>query len=790
MASNMTLSSTTPKGLCEAGKLNYVDAATKVFLLFLIFGLSNLAHSLFRRINQPRIASDMFVGLFLGSIYNTHNFIAPAIIIILDNIIQFGMMCYMFVLGLEMDPHVVFKPPTCEAVMAYGGMVSTFVVGCSITPFLGYLEKPNLKYILFLSIAFSSCSSQVITRIITNLKIGKSDIGKLGIGAGVHCDMISIFIICVGFVVFFGDTKGTTEHIKGSIKMGSALVIQTIVAAKVSPFLMNWVNSENPEGKTIKGSYLVLSLAFMVGICSCAPVYSYDPMLSSFLGGLFLPPGGRISKWTVSKLNYALSTMFYPTFFFWVGFHASILDYELNHWMTYVRFLLLIVMMIAVKVVGTVIAGVFMGFHWQESVALGSLLTAKGHFHVYLAMIAKKGMIVSNSTCDSILFALFLTFVHHPYVIVNIIRRGQKREPTHGRALQWLDPGHELRIMHCLQGPDHVPATINLVEVSRGAAEPGLIVYVTDMVELTDTIATTLVHSGGDNTVTVTDKTVTELRDEITTLMNGYVQDNGQGLSIKRMLALSTFNNMAQDISIMAEDLMVSLIILPFHKNRKANGGLEEGHPGFRYVNRKVLRNAPCSVGILVDRGFGTITNITRSAICVTVAIIFIGGKDDREALAYSSRVSRHQGVKLTVIRFLVDRNSDNEARRANNYRYTVAQLEEEMKLDDECFAHFYERHVAGGNVAYMEKHLANSSETFNTLKSLEGQYSLIIVGRGGRLNNTLTVGLNDWQRCAELGPIANVLCLDEFSVKNSILVIQQHNKGEVVGLDEDFSTM
>ncbi|XP_071722677.1 cation/H(+) antiporter 28-like [Rutidosis leptorrhynchoides] len=788
MATNVTATNSTTRGLCS-GKLSYVTAFAKVALLFLIFGISNLAYSLVKRIDQPRIVSDMFVGIFLGTIYSTQSFLPPAVIIILDNTIQFGMMCYMFVLGLEMDPHIVFKPPTCEAVMAYGGMLSTFIVACSITPFLGFLEKPNLKYMLFVCVAFSGCSSQVITRIITNLKMGKSDIGKLGIGAGVHCDMISIFIICIGYVAFYGETKGPTENIKESIKMGSALVIQTIIAAKVSPFLLNWINNENPEGKTIKGSYLVLALAFMVIICSCAPVYNYDPMFSSFMGGLFLPPGGRISKWTVSKLNYALSTMFYPAFFFWVGFHASIIRFEFLNWMTYVRFLLLIVMMIIVKVAGTVIAGLVMGFHWPESVALGALLTAKGHFHVYVTMIAAKALVISDTTCNSILFVIFLSIIHHPYVVANVIRRGGKSMPTHGRALQWLDPGHELRILHCLHGPDHVPATVNLVEVSRGPAEPGVLVYVTDMVELTDTIATTLVHSGGDNTVTVTDKAVTELRDQITAALNEYMQDNGQGISIKRMLALSTFNNMSQDISVMAEDLMVSLIILPFHKNRKENGALDEGHPGFRYVNRKVLRNAPCSVGLLVDRGFGTINNITRSAVCITVAIIFIGGKDDREALAYSSRVAWHPGVKLTVIRFLVDRNSENEARRAN-YRYTVAQLEEEMKRDDECFAHFYERHVAGGQVAYMEKHLANSSETFNTLRGLEGLYSLIIVGRGGRLNNTLTVGLNDWQRFPELGIIADVLCLDDFSVKNSVLVIQEHNTGEVVGLDEDFSTM
>ncbi|GAV80377.1 Na_H_Exchanger domain-containing protein, partial [Cephalotus follicularis] len=675
------------------------DGATKVFCLFLIFGLSNGAHNLFRRINQPRVASDMLVGLLLGSIYFSQKVLNAELIDILNNGIQFGMMCYMFVLGLEMNPYVMFRPPTCEAMVASAGMISTFAVACSITPFLSYVEKPNPKNIIFFCISLSGCGSHVLTRIISSFKIGKSDIGKLGISAGVHSDMISIFLFCICYAVFPpGPFKDTNERIQKSIKMGSALVIQTIFAAKVSPIFMNWVNSENPEGKTLKGSHLVLSLALMVMICSCSPVYGYDSTLSSFMAGLFLPSEGRISKWAISKFNYTLSTIFYPVFFFWMGFHASLSDYDYYHPMTYVRLFLLFVMVIAMKVLGTVLCGVLLGFHWPESVALGLLLTAKGHHHVYATINAANGNIITFTTCDSILFLIFLTFVHKPYVVASIVRRARKRAPTHRMALQWLDPSNELRILQCLHGPWHIPSTINFMEISRGTGDSGTMVYVTDMVELTNEIAATIVRHGGEDTVTVTDKSVTNMRDQITAAVNAYVDENGDGITIKRMLALSTFHGMAQDICLLAEDLMVPLVVLPFHRYQNPDGTLDGGHPGFRYVNRKVLRTVQCSVGILVDRGFGKIGKITRSFVSINVAIIFIGGKDDREALAYCRQVARHTGVKLTVIRFLVNNDSDNLTRnKASNYRYSVAEQEEEMKLDDECFAEFYERHVGRG---------------------------------------------------------------------------------------------
>jgi len=112
--------------------------------------------------------------------------------------------------------------------------------------------------------------------------------------------------------------------------------------------------------------------------------------------------------------------------------------------------------------------------------------------------------------------------------------------------------------------------------------------YLTDMVELTDQIASTLVQEGRD-TVTATDKDVTQMRDQITTAVQAYVEENGDGITLKRMLALSKFNGMAKDICNLAEDLMISLVILPFHKNQYANGTLDGGNPGFRHVNRKVI---------------------------------------------------------------------------------------------------------------------------------------------------------------------------------------------------------
>ncbi|KHM99196.1 Cation/H(+) antiporter 28 [Glycine soja] len=698
------------------------------------------------------------------------------------------MTCYMFALGIEMDPHALFARPNRYTKVAFTGVLCTLVVTGISTPIFRYFPSHHrlIDFTLCFATLAASTDSPVLTRLITQLKIGKSDIGKLVIGAGVHSDFVCCLILCIGYIVL--PLPEFCHHLedKMDIKKSLQMVVQVVFTAMVSPILMKWVGNENPEGRPMKGPHLILSLAFMVLMCASTTMYYYHPILSAFLVGLCVPREGRVSKWVITKINYLMTTIFFPIFFLWMGYETDFTMIDAPNAFTWIRLVVLFTVATAGKVAGTVISGAMLGFHWPESVAIGMLLVTKGHLQIYLAIKVIGCGATSMSTGIVMVIATFLTTLPAPTIVAKIIKRARKRAPTHRLALQLLDPLSELRILLCVQGPQNVPASINLVEITKGTADTSIVLYVTDMIELTDELSDTLERDEGVHTTTVKDKEVMDMRDQVTNLFQAYVVENDDGITLKRTMALSTITSMPQDICILAEDLMVALIILPFHRSQREDGKLDGGNSGFRYVNRKVLRNAPCSVGILVDRGLGSVEHITRCQVAVNVGVIFIGGKDDREALAYASRVAQHPQVKLTVIRFL----EDSSVESSSLFRIILPEQEQEKQLDDECFTQFYERHViGGGRISYMEKHLANASETFSTLRSFEGQYSLVIVGREGGMNSILTRGMNDWQQCPELGPIGDVLSGSDFSTTLSVLIIQQHRlKGEIDGLDEDFS--
>lgn len=75
---------------------------------------------------------------------------------------------------------------------------------------------------------------------------------------------------------------------------------------------------------------------------------------------------------------------------------------------------------------------------------------------------------------------------------------------------------------------------------------------------------------------------------------------------VRPFTAISSLSTMHEDVCTVADQRRVSLILLPFHRHRSDHSGdMENFRPGWRAVNRRVQREAPCSVGLFVDRGFG-----------------------------------------------------------------------------------------------------------------------------------------------------------------------------------------
>ncbi|CAA6675136.1 unnamed protein product [Spirodela intermedia] len=215
----------------------------------------------------------------------------------------------------------------------------------------------------------------------------------------------------------------------------------------------------------------------------------------------------------------------------------------------------------------------------------------------------------------------------------------------------------------------------------------------------------------------------------------------------------SPHNTMHDDVCTVALDKKVALVVLPFHKHMAVDGTME-AVSALKMMNLNVLSYAPCSVGILVDHGAATGTHfVPTKHLLHRIVLYFIGGTDDREALACAMRMAENPAIGVTVVRF-----------RAPPMDRRAAGPEEAM--DDEM--------VGRGDRQGRRGH-------HRIIRSMSDGFSLLVVGRRHGIDSPLTEGLSMWSEYPELGVLGDLLASTDFGANVSTLVVQQQTR---VGAD------
>ncbi|KAI0531176.1 hypothetical protein KFK09_000729 [Dendrobium nobile] len=548
-----------------------------------------------------------------------------------------------------------------------------------------------------------------------------------------------------------------------------------------------WIIRRTPEGSPMDEALFLVILLMAIGSSIAGELIGQSVTFGPLLLGVIIPGGPPLGTAVVDRLERLVSTLFLPAFLVIAGLRSNL--YEVVSGAMWLPMSYLIVISVVAKFIGVIASCLYCKMSFRDGFVLALILNSRGIIEIntfnsledfnQLSAELYAVNIVGIVAVGGI-SAMFLKAFYCPSSLMPANRR---------RTVQACAGVVELRVLTCVHGEDHVPPLLTLTDALSPTSSSPLCIYLLHLSPLVGRSNTILAPykkkqrsrrsfrsvSGVSSSLAAAAAAASNSAAKAPTLsdriVNSFVSLERQyptGLfTIQPFIGVSPYATMHDDICSLAADKMCDLILLPFHRRIDADVPLESVNPAVRSFNTNVLLYAPCSVAILINCGLSAPPiSALSSPHAHRVALFFLGGPDDREALAIAARMAENPCIDLFILRLLLpSEKRENEGK--------------EEEVDDDAIQEFRLRTSEVETVEYREEEVKEGAETVRLMREMSERCGLLIVGRAEGRVTPFTAGLEMWSEYPELGVIGDILASKDFGGNASVMVVQQSSKVE-----------
>ncbi|KAI3852862.1 hypothetical protein MKW92_049204 [Papaver armeniacum] len=682
----------------------------------------------------------------------------------LETIQYFGSMFFLFLIGVKTDIGMVKKSGKMALLVGLFSFCLSLILAISAAFIMAKDYKTHFPEkapgsIFYVAGLTSLSSPHVINSFLADLNLLSSQLGRIAVSASMisgGCSLVSVFL---ALTLKQSLLSNQFSYNFWATMIGCFAIIIVIIYV-IRPIML-WVHKRTAaDHKAVEEGYILCIFLTVLVSSLAGECVGQHYLVGPLLLGLVVPPGPPLGAAIEEKLDSFVTAILVPVIVISRACPFKVSD--IKHSMKVVVWTMTFFGFLG-KLLGTMLPAVYSKMPYPDAIILGLIMSVQGVLDIQIWVQTMNLQLIDRDIYGSLVI-LMVAFTGSISVIVKFFYDPARKYASYRmKTIQHSKPNAELRILPCVYHKENVPSIVSLLEASNPTTHSPICVYPLHLVQLQGRATPLLIAHKTDDP-----NDPSEVNDPTArTIINSFkafAHHNKGIVSVNSFTAISPYNTMHDDICTLGLDKRTSLIIIPFHHQPAIHTKYQSSN-AIRRVNTNVLNKAPCSVGILIDKGATGGKSCNSISPPSNVTVIFLGGPDDREALAYGARMGDDISVKLTVIRFM---HSDERKH----------QKPKEERIDDDIVYAFRFQTAGCKNVKYVEEVVKDGVELISRIKGMESSFELLIVGREhGAEASKLFEAFNQWIEFPELGIIGDMLVSSDSKMSGSILVMQQHQQ-------------
>ena len=394
--------------------------------LAVIMVAARLVGALFARFHQPAVMGEVVGGILLGpSLLGRVSPEAAAFLFpaeaspFLGVIAQLGVILYMFLVGLELDLHVLRGSIGMTLAISLSSIVVPFTLGAGLAWLLYDALAPAGvsfgSFTLFLGVSMSITAFPVLARILGDRGLQRTHTGILALTCAAINDAVAWCLLA--FVVSV--TRATPGAAIVTVVL-TAIYVALMLSAGRSVMTRFSARLDASAGIGEQSFAVVLVVVLLSAVAT--EFIGIHAIFGAFLVGAIIPHGSRIATHVTERLEVIVRVMFLPAFFAFTGLRTEIgLLQTAGDWLLCGA---IIVVATAGKFGGATLAARVVGLSWRDSAALGILMNTRGLVELIVLNIGLDlGVITPRLFTMLVIMALVTTLMTSP-ILSSLLRSG------------------------------------------------------------------------------------------------------------------------------------------------------------------------------------------------------------------------------------------------------------------------------------------------------------------------------------------------------------------------------